>query len=243
MTTSTAQGNGNGQVLGLPSLGQITRASIADQVFGALQQKILSLELPPGTKLSEVDVATQMDVSRQPVRDAFYRLSQLGFLLIRPQRATVVSLISEAAVLRAQFIRTALETETCRTACKTLTTADFAVLQGLVDAQKKASDTLDKKLFHALDDQFHREICARSGLGFAWDLIHESKAHMDRVRMLSLDKSSDIALNEHREILAAMIARDGEATAEAMRRHLARIRVFVAQIKVQNHQWFAEGDE
>ena len=66
------------------------RLSAAERVFGHLKTDIVALRLPPGTRLSEADVALEMDVSRQPVRDAFYRLSRLGFLTIRPQRATIV---------------------------------------------------------------------------------------------------------------------------------------------------------
>ncbi|MEZ5721440.1 MAG: hypothetical protein R3D59_07120 [Paracoccaceae bacterium] len=68
---------------------------------------MLSLELPPGARIRS-DVAGRHGRLRQPVHDAFYRLSKLGFLTIWPQRATTVSLILPAAVMQARFIRTAL---------------------------------------------------------------------------------------------------------------------------------------
>ena len=225
----------------LPSLAQIPRPSVADQVFEVLQRKILSLDLAPGMKLSEAEVAARMGVSRQPVRDAFYRLSQLGFLHIRPQRATTVSLISEAAILQARFIRTALETETCRTACLTLTPGDIAALDALIADQRAAHKAQDRARFHALDDQFHREICIRSGAGFAWDLIQDSKAHMDRVRMLSLTFASPQVLADHRAILDAIAAGDHATATAAMREHLGRIATLVDQLKKTNHSWFADG--
>ena len=52
--------------------------TVSDQVFEALYRQVVTLELPPGTRLSEVEVAQAAGVSRQPVRDAFWRLSQLG---------------------------------------------------------------------------------------------------------------------------------------------------------------------
>ncbi|MCJ7874442.1 GntR family transcriptional regulator, partial [Phaeobacter sp. J2-8] len=63
--------------------------SATEQVFDALYEAVISLQLTPGTKVSEIEVAKQLGVSRQPVRDAFFRLSNLGFLAIRPQRATL----------------------------------------------------------------------------------------------------------------------------------------------------------
>lgn len=65
--------------LPLTQLDQNARMSVSDVVFEHLRQQVLGLSLPPGTKLSEVEVAKQMGVSRQPVRDAFYRLSKLSF--------------------------------------------------------------------------------------------------------------------------------------------------------------------
>ena len=73
-------------------LSPLNRLSVADSVFDELHRQILTLELQPGSKISEADVAKALGVSRQPVRDAFYRLSKLGFLSMRPQVATTVIL-------------------------------------------------------------------------------------------------------------------------------------------------------
>jgi len=169
------------ETMSLPMIGQPNRPSVADQVYETLRERLLSPELQPGSKLSKVAVSSQMGVSRQPMRDAFYRLSKLGLLVIRPQRSTKVSLISEKAAMQARYIRIALETETVRTATKQLTNEDFDALSDFLTTQKDALRTHNRALFHTLDDQFHREICERSGVAFAWDLIHENKAHMDRV--------------------------------------------------------------
>ena len=210
------------EIANLRVIAPLDRPSVADQVFDALHEQVLSLDLPPGAKLSEADVARAMGVSRQPVRDAFYRLSKLGFLTIRPQRATTVSPISERAVMQARFIRTALEVETIRVACGALTNTDLAALDGILNQQKQAVDTADKLTFHALDDLLHKEICTRAGLGFAWDIIRENKAHMDRVRFLSLAFASQRAFDDHVMLLDALKARDADQAVRHMRDHLSR---------------------
>ncbi|TXB69405.1 GntR family transcriptional regulator [Paracoccus aurantiacus] len=227
--------------LDLPTLTPPTRPSVADQVFRLLQQRILTLELPPMTKMSESDISKRLGVSRQPVREAFKRLERLGFLVIRPQSGTIVSLISEEAILRARFIRTALETQTTRAACEVFDSDDIAALQDLIDQQATAADDNNAQLFHKLDEDFHRAICARSGHDYVWDLIHDHKAHMDRVRMLSLSsRSQKLALQEHVAILAAIASGDSEAAAAEMTRHLSRIETLIEQIKTQNHDWFVD---
>lgn len=226
----------------LPQLDIAARPSAADLIFNELHRQVLTLELRPGAKLSEVDVARQMGVSRQPVRDAFYRLSKMGFLLIRPQRATTVTLISPAAVMRARFIRAALEAESVRVAATVLTEADLAALGAIIDAQDIAIARDDRSLFHRLDEQFHREICVRAGLGFTWDLIAENKGHMDRVRMLSLSFGSRAAWDEHVALLAALKARDPEAAAALMRGHLSRIKDQLGRIRAENEALFEAED-
>lgn len=226
----------------LPVIEPLNRPSVADQVFDALHEQVLSLDLPPGAKLSEVDVARAMGVSRQPVRDAFYRLSKLGFLTIRPQRATTISRISERAVMQARFVRTALEVETIRIACNVLTDADFTALDDIMDRQKQAVEAADKLTFHALDDLFHKEICTRAGLGFAWEIIRENKAHMDRVRFLSLAFASQRAFDDHVMLLNALKARDADQAVSHMRDHLSRIREQIDRIRAENHAYFAEED-
>ena len=64
--------------------------STADVVFERLHADIVSLAILPGAKISEADIARRFGVSRQPVRDAFSKLANLGLLLIQPQKATEV---------------------------------------------------------------------------------------------------------------------------------------------------------
>jgi DNA-binding GntR family transcriptional regulator len=216
------------------------RPSVADAVYAELHRQILALDLPPGTRLSEVDVARAMGVSRQPVRDAFWRLSKLGFLTIRPQRATTVSAISQVAVMQARFIRSAIEAETVRVFTERATEADLAVLDEILAAQAAAVAARDRPLFHELDDRFHREICERGGNGFAWDIILENKAHMDRVRMLSLAFASQAAFDDHIRVMAAIRSRDPERAMTEMRAHLGRIRSQIERIRAENAAYFEQ---
>lgn len=226
-------------VIHLGGLEPLIRPSVADQVFDALRSRILALELPPNTKLSEVDVARQMGVSRQPVRDAFYRLSKLGFILIRPQRATTVSQISANAVMQARFIRAAIEAETVRVACDRLTPADHVALRDVLDQQRAVMLAQDPLAFHVLDDQFHRELCERAGCGFAWEIIRENKSHMDRVRFLSLAFASQDAFGDHVAILDAIEARNAPLAVQHMQLHLGRIKRQIERIRGDNQSYFA----
>ena len=215
-----------------------TRFSTVDQVFQVLQDRILDLDLPPGARLSEAEVARQLGCSRQPVRDAFQRLSQLGLLVIRPQRATEVSPISREAILTARFLRAATEVEMVQLACTRLGPADHDVLRGHIDAQARAFADEDPQKFKLFDNAFHADICAMSGLPRVWDHIVESKFHTDRLCRFSLRTGSQEVLDDHAAILDAIVARDGPRAAQAMRTHLDRIKGLVDALQEAQNDWF-----
>lgn len=225
----------------LKALEPLKIPSVADTIFEELHQQILSLELPPGTKISEADVAKALGVSRQPVRDAFFRLSQLGFLLIRPQRATVISKISKAAVLRARFVRIALEVACWTAAMKVIVEDQFDELDDLLKEQKAAIAQNDQKLFHALDDDLHRRICKIAGHEYVWALIKEQKAHMDRVRFISLTiGAAQRAYDDHVELLAALRSGNRAKLEETLNEHLGRIERILGQISAEKPEYFQD---
>lgn len=222
----------------LPPLLEKRSPTVTDQIFELLYSRVVNLTLPPGAKLSEAEMAAQMGVSRQPVRDAFWRLSQLGFIQIRPQRATTITPISTEAVMQAYFIRSALEDATMRAAALRLTPDTWDALELLIDQQEAAGLADDRAAFHALDDQFHHDICAASGLEFVWTLVRDNKGHMDRARYLSLSYGVSTAYIEHRQILAALRARDPEAAAAAVRNHLSHIEDILARLRIDQPEVF-----
>ena len=218
----------------LASLAQLQTTTATDQVFQALYSAIITLELAPGTKVSEAEIARNLGVSRPPVRDAFYRLSELGFMLIRPQRATTITYISEQALLDARFIRTALEVECRRTAIAKMTDDDILRLDDLISQQEAAIKADDRLGFHALDDEFHEVICEIAGHPKAWNMIHEQKVHLDRVRYLSLAFGAQSALDDHRAIMECIRDRDPDGAEKQLRTHLSRILNILEQVSASH---------
>jgi len=215
-----------------------SQLSTTDQVFEALYHAVISVKLPPGSKVSEIEIAKQLGVSRQPVRDAFFRLSNLGFLSIRPQRATLITTISLKAVSDAVFTRIALETECLRTAMERNQAELVAALEENLSLQKS---TLDAPLaaFHALDDAFHEVICTIAGHAHVWTLIKDQKGHLDRIRHLTLSQERrTLAINEHAAILGSISAGDvGRAEAE-LRRHIEGVQSVAVAMQDQHPTYF-----
>ncbi len=204
-------------------LAAIATANTTRQVFQTLYSAIIKLDLPPGTKVSEAVIAKDMGISRQPVRDAFYRLSEQGLLRIRPQRATVVTHISEQELLDAQFIRTAVEVECFHEAIEKISESDILGLNRLHEQQNAAIKKGKRFAFHELDDEFHRTISEIAGHPNAWQLIKRQKVHLDRVRYMSIEFGRHSAIDEHRRILDCLVKRDKSNGETQLRLHLSEV--------------------
>ncbi len=211
----------------------------SDQIFQVLYDAVISLELPPGLKISETEIAKQMGVSRQPVRDAFYRLSKLGFLLVRPQRAAQITKISEQSVLDAVFLRIAIEVECLRAALVKITDQDIEILRSNLAQQQIALNDSDPAVFHKLDEALHEKLCEISGHPHAWVLIQEQKAHMDRIRFMTLSETRrKSVLLEHSALIEAIEQRDAVLAESNLRKHLSQIHEDLARIQQRFPDYF-----
>ncbi len=218
------------------------RRTSADDVFDYLHNEIVSLKIMPGTKMSEVEIARRFDISRQPVREAFIRLANLGLLLIRPQKATIVRKFSRESIANARFVRTAVEIEILRKACAVSGGKELPLIEKNLDQQDKAISENETKRFHALDYEFHKMLADAAECAFAFQTIVENKAQVDRLCMLSLANDDEMAglLEDHLEIYGALKRSDEDAMVAAIRRHLGRLDGTVEAIYAANRAIFED---
>ncbi|WP_323764879.1 GntR family transcriptional regulator [Marinovum sp.] len=211
-----------------------------DMVFNTLYDQISTLKLLPGTKMSEAEVASRMGVSRQPVRDAFNRLGNMGLLTIRPQRATEVRGFSLEEIQNSRFIRLAVELEVIKEACAVWDDTRAEQLAASIDAQQAAIDAGQNDRFHEMDYDFHRLICELGGLPLAFDTIERCKQTVDRLCMLSLGQVRAVTdvITDHRDIAQALSDRDDTAVRTVMRRHLRRLDDTITRIHTQHAEYF-----
>jgi DNA-binding GntR family transcriptional regulator len=198
---------------------------IARQVLRVLRHAIVTMRIKPGEMLSEQDVATRMGVSRQPVREAFIKLSEAGLMRILPQRGTLVVKISSTAVEDARFVREAVE---CALAREAALRAPRSILSRLSDnlaRQKRAERAKDPEAFFSLDEEFHRLLAEAAGRPSAWRIVEDVKPQMDRVRFLSMPNSTPmkVLIDQHRGIADAVKEGDPDAAEAGMRAHLHEI--------------------
>lgn len=217
-------------------------APARDQVYLALREAIVSAELEPGRRLSENELAELLGVSRTPVREALARLRDERLVAIVPQLGTYVTLISHQGVADAAFIRESLECSAVRLATERASDAALADLQANLAAQERASGDGDAEAFDRLDDALHRSICEASGHEIAWTLSRRANGHLDRVRRLSLPDPAYVGemVDEHREVVAAIAARDADRAEQLLRHHLRMVLSSLPQIQADHPEYFEE---
>jgi len=199
-----------------------TSAAIAPQVYRLLRERIVRAELLPGALISETEIARDYAVSRQPVREAFIKLSEAALVLVRPQRATMVTPISTASIMDVRFVREAIEADIVKIVAEHSDAAMHAELTAQIEGQKRIAD--DAAAFVKLDDLFHRTLAEMAGKAYAWRVIEEVKAQMDRVRYLSAEKLHvRLLINQHEAIVAAIVRKDITAAETTLRTHLREI--------------------
>lgn len=219
-----------------------TTQPVNQQIYRILRREIVRCLIPPGTPLSEKEVSVRFDVSRQPVREAFIKLSETGLVQIRPQRGTWVSKISISHVKNGCFIREAIERAVVKRAAGKVTDSDLYTLEHLLNQQKVAITDGQIDDFFSLDDKFHQQLALVADCSLAWDTVENIKATMDRVRYMSLDHVSPPAmlLAQHLDIFNALKARDEDRVDTAMHLHLHEISQSILLIRQENQDWFSE---
>lgn len=214
--------------------------SAAASIEKDLRRAIIELELKPGTRLSEQDIANRLGVSRQPVREALIRLANSRLIEIRPHRGTVVARISAKEMTEALFVRQSVEIAVVEKAAQNFDAWQRKRINSILGQQEEAAHRLDHAGFREHDEAFHIAIATGAGVGIAWIAIADMKTHMDRVCNMTLRDEADMLrrIGEHHAIMEAIDARDVAAARQAMSKHLASILDDLPELETQHAALF-----
>ena len=217
--------------------------ALAAQVHARLLADVVTLRFRPGQTLSENELAQEYGVSRTPVREAVQRLRLAGLVEVRPQSGTLVSKVDLARFHEAQFVRETLETaciELALTRPAPVPTADLTAMRREIGAQRAAAAAGDTVAFVRHDEAMHRIVCSLSGHDGVWDVISSAKAHLDRVRHMSL-VTKDVMrglVRQHRAIVDGIAARDAAAALDAARTHTRETLRVLPDLMARYPDWF-----
>jgi DNA-binding GntR family transcriptional regulator len=206
-----------------------------------IRSKIISLELAPGSQLSENELAGQLGLSRTPVRESLILLAEERLVTVVPQVGTLVAPIVESEIATAQFVRESLELAALAESVGRATPAQIEGLNQVVEAQRSADRHDDTGRFFVLDEEFHFSLMDISGHGAAWRTVGQAKSHLDRARRLSLATTSQLTvlIDQHQQIIDSLASGDAGAAASALRGHLRKVFDDIGAIREKNPEFFA----
>ena len=200
---------------------QIERVPLHEEVTNRLRDMIVSLRLPPGERIQEMEVAQLLGVSRTPVREAIKVLTAEGLVELLPLRGAIVKAFSGKDARDMLEVIALLETYAGERACQADPARIDAILQ-MHQEMKRLFEARQRLAYFALNQRIHEALIALADN----DTLSMTHATLSK-RMRSLRYSGNstpenwtAAMAEHEQMMVALAARDGQALSRIMGEHI-----------------------
>ncbi|MEU0882699.1 GntR family transcriptional regulator [Lentzea sp. NPDC005914] len=198
--------------------------SLAGQAVDVLREQVLTGEIPPGSRVNEVEVAQKLGISRGPLREAIRHLASEGLLTLVPHRGAFVPAADSDEVKALFELRAALECAAAELAASRRTDVDLVRLHE-VCAESRRNYKAGQPFPYRLDLAFHQTLidAARSP-----HIAGQVKLVQQRVVLLRSALEDDpphqhASMDDHDELVKAVEDGDAARASTVMRRHLSRV--------------------
>ncbi|MHC6232010.1 GntR family transcriptional regulator [Arthrobacter sp. MMS24-T111] len=193
--------------------------------YSELRQMILTGALAPGSRISQYELAENMQMSITPLREAIRRLSSEGLIIMDTHRDSKVADMSAAEARELLEVRLSLEPSATELAAYRRTDADIAIIRAAAEKLLPVTRVWGEDAIIAHRD-FHRAVYTASHNTTLIKLLDDLWDKSDRYRRIGLelpsgDEPRTIDLNQHHQILELVTAGDGPGAAELARTHIA----------------------
>jgi DNA-binding GntR family transcriptional regulator len=200
---------------------------LRQSVYDALIDLIVGGELPPGQHMVETDLARQLGVSRQPIREALHRMEAEGWVDLRPSQGAFVHVPTDSEVDELLDVRALLEAETARLAAAGTGPDRQARLDRLREICREgeaAAEAGDFSAAVAANNAFHAEIAVIGGNATLAELADIVGRRVQWYYRLVAPARGHGSWSEHAEMIEAIEARDPDRAQALARRHTERTR-------------------
>lgn len=195
--------------------------ALYEEVAELLRQRIFQRELEPGSWIDEVKLAQEYGISRTPLREALKVLAAEGLVTMKVRRGAYVTEVSEQDLAEVYHLLSLLESDAAGVVARRATEAEVAELRSL--HAELESSVKDRDRFFTINERFHMRLLEIAANKWRNQMVADLRKVMKLNRHHSLFKQGrlEASLNEHRQLMAALRARDAGQAQQLMRRHLA----------------------
>jgi DNA-binding GntR family transcriptional regulator len=212
-----------------------TARSQSEAAYLRIRDRIVSLDMPPGSVVQEARLREELVIGRTPIREALQRLALENLVKSVPHRGTFVTDVNITDLARITEVRVVLESHAARLAAERLATADRAAIQELLDVLEAGGAT-DQRQLMRLDQQIHRQIHRAARNYFLESTLEQYLNLSLRLWYLVLDQEVRLreAVAEHLELLRAVLNGNGAWAEESMRRHVTGFEREIRRVLVES---------
>jgi len=193
----------------------------ADRAYLQIKEKIITVEMPPGSVIQESRLIEELGLGRTPIREALKQLQSENLVVVAPRRGMFVADVAITDLQQIYEVRVALESLCARLAAQRITPEQLGELKCLM-TEYQGSDQGDKELVLSLDRRFHQLMAEAAGNKFLLSEVEKFYNLSLRIWYLAINsiRSRDFDVDAHFEIAQAIESRDCATSEERMREHI-----------------------
>ncbi|MEQ1807824.1 MAG: GntR family transcriptional regulator [Burkholderiaceae bacterium] len=200
----------------------LPEAALYETVAEHLRQRILKHQLGPGSWIDEQALCLELGISRTPLREALKVLASEGLVTMKLRRGAYVTEVSARDLTEVFHLLALLEGDAAAKVAREASAEQLAELEGL--HRELEANTADRDRFFAANERFHLHLLDLADNRWGKQVAADLRKVMKLSRHHSLFKQGRVeaSLTEHRNILAALLARDARQAQRLMREHIAK---------------------
>ena len=208
-------------------------SSQSELAYQRILERIVRLEMPPGSVVNETQLRAELGIGRTPIREALQRLGRENFVRSIPHRGTFVTDVNITDLARITEVRMVLEAHAARLAAEKLSGADRAAMEGVLELV--GGPLTDQRELMRLDQVVHRTVYRAARNPFLEATLERYFNLSLRLWYLVLDHGVRLrqAVDEHVELVHAILAGDGDRAETVMRKHVMGFEREISKVLVE----------
>jgi DNA-binding GntR family transcriptional regulator len=200
------------------------RKLLREHVYTGVKNAIIGGDLKPGKRLIEEKLAADMATSRTPVREAIQKLEKEGLIFRLPRGGFAVKAVTEDEVEEILGLRSVLEGYAAYLATSRITDAELKQLDEIIAREDACLNNLNVDEFIRLDGEFHDVLYRSAKNARLYGLLNDLRDYMYRYRVIILhyQRKLHLAVQDHKEMLAAIKSKSPRQVERLVRKHVSR---------------------